>query len=212
MANLDDFFKKKDGKKTKGKKFAVNNPLSLSASDKDKNGKVKQEKPTSFVNQALLENANDLFSSQTTDEWKDFVEEKKDYTGLKIQNLQLNDDDEEKANIKEQESEEETEVDDNGQTVVKKKQPSGPWKVIQEQKKEEVKEKVEEKPAPPPPAPVVKQAYIPPGRRNEGFDRNPSSSASKKADLPAKEAFPTLGSTVPNNPANQSRKPKTTAK
>lgn len=65
MANLDDFFKKKDGKKTKGKKFAVNNPL-LSANDKSNNGKAKQEKPTSFVNQALLENANDLFSSQVS--------------------------------------------------------------------------------------------------------------------------------------------------
>lgn len=62
MADLDDFFKKKDSKKTKGKKFAVNNPLSLNTND-SKNGKVKQEKPTSF-NSSLLSNENDLFSSQ----------------------------------------------------------------------------------------------------------------------------------------------------
>lgn len=65
MANLDDFFKKKDGKKSKGKKFAVSNP-SLSSNDNVKNGKVKQEKPTSFVNGALLENENDLFSAQVS--------------------------------------------------------------------------------------------------------------------------------------------------
>lgn len=63
MANLDDFFKKKDTKKSKGKKFAVNNPLSLNSTENSKNGKVKQEKPTSF-DSSLLTNENDLFSSQ----------------------------------------------------------------------------------------------------------------------------------------------------
>lgn len=73
---------------------------------------------------------------QHGDEWKEFVEEeKKDYTGLKIQNLQINEDDNEKQKVK-PESEEEVEIDDNGQTVVKKK-PTGPWKVIQEQKVEQ---------------------------------------------------------------------------
>lgn len=75
---------------------------------------------------------------QHTDEWKDFEEEeKKDYSGLKIQNLQINDDDNEKANSKQNESEEETEINEQGETVVKKK--CGPWKVIQEKKKEEAK-------------------------------------------------------------------------
>lgn len=63
MANLDDFFKKKDNKKTKGKKFAVSNPLSLTSKEPVKNGKVKQEKPTSY-NPSNLPNENDLFSSQ----------------------------------------------------------------------------------------------------------------------------------------------------
>ena len=63
MADLDDFFKKKDSKKTKGKKFAVNNPLTLNTNDNSKNGKVKQEKPTSY-NSTLLANEKDLFSSQ----------------------------------------------------------------------------------------------------------------------------------------------------
>ncbi len=63
MANLDDFFKKKDGKKSKGKKFAVNDPLSLTTAEPVKNGKVKQEKPTSY-NATLLNNENDLFYNQ----------------------------------------------------------------------------------------------------------------------------------------------------
>lgn len=73
---------------------------------------------------------------QHTDEWKDFVEEeKKDYSGLKIQNLQINDDDD-KQDTK-PESEEETEIDEQGQTVVRKK-AAGPWR-LPEPKKEEVK-------------------------------------------------------------------------
>lgn len=62
MANLDDFFKKKDNKKkTKGKKFSVSD-LSLSNNNEnEKNGKLKQEKPTSY--NSIL-NENDLFSSQ----------------------------------------------------------------------------------------------------------------------------------------------------
>lgn len=63
MANLDDFFKKKDGKKTKGQKFSVSN-LSLSQKQSEKNGKLKQEKPTSY--NSVLTNENDLFSSQVS--------------------------------------------------------------------------------------------------------------------------------------------------
>lgn len=66
MANLDDFFKKKDGKKSKGnKKFAVNNPLSLTSTEPVKNGKLKSDKHTSY-NPTSLNNENDLFSSQVT--------------------------------------------------------------------------------------------------------------------------------------------------
>lgn len=136
------------------------------------------------------------FISQNTDEWKDFQEEeKKDYSGLKIQNLQINDDDGEKQNSKQNESEEETEVNEQGETVVKKK--CGPWRVIQEQKKEEVKPPpgnftfsyyfkarfrvsrincdyfivvVEEKK--PPKEEEPSDRYVPPSRRVQGFSTN----------------------------------------
>lgn len=76
--------------------------------------------------------------SQNEDEWKEFEEEaKKDYSGLKIQNLQINDDENDKEKSK-PEFEEEVEFDDNGQTVVKS---VGPWKKIEEKAKP-----VEEKP------------------------------------------------------------------
>jgi hypothetical protein len=191
MANLDDFFKKKDGKKTKGQKFSVSN-LSLSQKQSEKNGKVKQEKPTSY-NSVL--NENDLFSSQHTDEWKDFVEEeKKDYSGLKIQNLQINDDDDGKQDTK-PESEEETEIDEQGHTVVRKK-TAGPWK-LPEPKKEEVKPPVKVEERPKPVEPPQSSVYVPPSKRNQGFNREPSRSTKKTSnDLTSEEMFPALGTVL----------------
>lgn len=192
MANLDDFFKKKDNKKkTKGKKFSVSD-LSLSNNNEnEKNGKLKQEKPTSY-NSILDE--NDLFSSQNTDEWKDFAEEeKKDYSGLKIQNLQISDDDDDEKSAK-QESEEETETNEQGQIVVKKK-AAGPWKIPEPKIEEAKPAKVEQ---PKPVEPPQSSVYVPPIKRNQVFNQKAKWTA-KKSDLTSEEMFPALGKTVPSD-------------
>ena len=65
---------------------------------------------------------------QEDDEWREFEEEKKDYTGLKIGNLQIEGED----NIGDGEEEEEQEMEENeaGEMVPKRKVQAGPWKVV----------------------------------------------------------------------------------
>merc|ERR1712179_221835 len=53
------------------------------------------------------------------DEWDDYRENKKDYTGLKIENLVI----EEPVKVEE----EETEINEDGEVVKVKKDESGPW-------------------------------------------------------------------------------------
>ena len=69
-----------------------------------------------------------LLLIQEDDEWREFEEEKKDYTGLKIGNLQIEGED----NIGDGEEEEEPEMEENeaGEMVPKRKVQSGPWKVV----------------------------------------------------------------------------------
>merc|ERR1712029_1159135 len=57
-------------------------------------------------------------NEQDDDEWDDYRENKKDYTGLKIENLVIED-------PEAKPEEDETEVNENGEVV--KKEESGPW-------------------------------------------------------------------------------------
>lgn len=101
MADLDDFFAKKDRKKTKTKKFATPDELVKKLEDTTKKNEVKPRKESHSLLQSTqsdgveIESGDQLHAAASEeDEWKEFEEEeRKDYTGLKIQNLQLNDDD-----------------------------------------------------------------------------------------------------------------------
>merc|ERR1712126_58988 len=63
---------------------------------------------------------NTPLNQQDDDEWDDYRENKKDYTGLKIENLT--------AEQPKEEEEEETEVNEDGEVVLKaRKDESGPW-------------------------------------------------------------------------------------
>jgi hypothetical protein len=65
---------------------------------------------------------------QEDDEWKEFEEEKKDYTGLKIGNLQI--EGEGMAGEGEEEEDQEMEENEAGEMVPKRKVQSGPWKMV----------------------------------------------------------------------------------
>lgn len=65
---------------------------------------------------------------QEDDEWKEFEEEKKDYTGLKIGNLQI--EGEGASGEGEEEEEQEMEENEAGELVPKRKVQAGPWKMV----------------------------------------------------------------------------------
>lgn len=62
------------------------------------------------------------FCFQKDDEWKEYEEPKRDYTGLKIDNLKLEEEIDE-------EEEEEHEVNEDGEKV-RKKADGGPWNKV----------------------------------------------------------------------------------
>lgn len=134
MADLDDFFAKKDRKKgTKGgKKFTTTEELAkkLEETHRREKERLKEMKTLSSKN---VDGDGELGGERKDeDEWKDFEEEKKDYTNLKIQNLQIT----ESPNTEDGEGEDgEPIMEENeaGEMVPRKKQPSGPWMNVQQQ-------------------------------------------------------------------------------
>lgn len=127
---------------------------------------------------------------QEQDEWKDFEEEKKDYSGLKIGNLTIQSPPEGTA-PKEPTDEQQQEIEP-GQDSDKK---VGPWKRIEVSEVIPQEEpKVEKKVAAPSNA---KGTYVPPCLRNTGQPQvQPSRLKSKVApDIHNEEFFPTLSKT-----------------
>jgi len=119
MADLDDFFAKKDKKKKGTKKFSKANTDVL-AKNLEESAKKEQKAQDKEVSELGSENnANTPLNQQDDEEWETYSESKKDYTGLKIENLTV----EEPA----KEEEEETEINEDGEVVKVKKDDSGPW-------------------------------------------------------------------------------------
>uniref|UniRef100_A0A1B6DSN7 Protein CDV3 homolog n=1 Tax=Clastoptera arizonana TaxID=38151 RepID=A0A1B6DSN7_9HEMI len=128
MADLDDFFAKKDRKKPKGKKFSTADEMAKKLEESGKrNEKSKKDKPTT---NATLD-GEDPVPLPIEDEWKDFEEEKKDYTGLKIQNITLTEAEfEEGTDTGHGDEDGGMEENEAGELVPKRKVSTGPWKCI----------------------------------------------------------------------------------
>lgn len=123
MADLDDFFAKKD-KKKKTKKFSKANvdELAKNLEETDKKEQRQADTGTLATSQANSEE-NDPEKKkkvEAEDDWDDYHENKKDYTGLKIENLKVEEEVEE-------EEEEEEQMNEDGEMVSVKKGESGPW-------------------------------------------------------------------------------------
>ncbi|XP_018556309.1 protein CDV3 homolog isoform X2 [Lates calcarifer] len=152
--SLDDFFAKRDKKKKKekgkGKESAVG-PTSTAVK------KTKKEKEKSAKNE------NQDAQIEKDEEWKEFEQKEVDYSGLRLQALQISDE-------KEEEEYEKEEVGEDGEIIlVSGDKVSGPWN--------------KSGAAPPPAAPVedveVPEAkpagvYRPPGARLSTNRRGPS--------------------------------------
>ncbi|XP_076241187.1 protein CDV3 homolog [Calliopsis andreniformis] len=184
MADLDDFFAKKDRKKAKGKKFTTTEEIAKKLEETGKRlGKSKsKDKP-------LNPEGEETQQTEDEDEWRDFEEEKKDYTGLKIGNLTLN----ESLDV---ESDDEKGTGDNssdGESGEGGTKHSGPWKKPELPPQPEVVE------PPPPPPPVTTSAgssYKPPHLRNmPPVAASPRQRGKNIApDIHSEEYFPTLNS------------------
>ncbi|KAJ8967394.1 hypothetical protein NQ314_002900 [Rhamnusium bicolor] len=163
MADLDDFFAKKDLQR--------------------RLKKVKKERAP--------EGEDSSAPVHEQDEWKDFEEEKKDYSGLKIGNLTIGSNAEGSTGPKETNTEQQQE-DESGQETEKK---VGPWKRIDANEVQE-EPRVEKKVEAPSPN-VVKGAYVPPSLRSSGPTQvQPNRLKSKAApDIHNEEYFPTLSKT-----------------
>jgi hypothetical protein len=133
--NLDDFFAKRDKKKPKGKKFATADDAGKILQDKAKERKKLETTRTTYVpplnDQGEAPAALSEYRQQQADdddEWKEVEEVKPDYTGLKIQELVLEDDDDDFGGTKDPEVKEEGEEDKNG-----------PWNKVGAKDKDEPK-------------------------------------------------------------------------
>jgi len=131
MSDLDNFFAKKDKKKKTKKGFSKANTdiLAKNLEEQDRKEAKADEKTavplaTSEVNRAQAASQNQD-KAVAEEEWKDYDEEKKDYSNLKIEALKVESDDE-------NQEEEEHEINEEGEKVPIKKNDGGPWNRVQE--------------------------------------------------------------------------------
>ncbi|CAL8109631.1 unnamed protein product [Orchesella dallaii] len=125
MADLDDFFAKRDKKKTKGKKFDTTDDLAKVLEQKAKEKKQKETGKSNYAQEGGRTSPGPgLPAAADDDEWLEAEDKAPDYTGLKIQELVLSDEDEEQEN---QEGKGEGEDPNN----------EGPWRKKKKSKDEE---------------------------------------------------------------------------
>ncbi|XP_052888313.1 protein CDV3 homolog [Anopheles moucheti] len=190
MANLDDFFAKKDKKKGKAKKFVTAEEIAKQLDDTSKKV-VESKMKLRPVDPA--DGKND--SHEQEDEWKVFEETKKDYTGLKL--AQLNIDDE----SNQLDSENSGDMNDPNYEAEGRegedRDPSKPWNKV------DANAAAKEKVAAPEPA-TTSNIYISPAMKNLMAKQKQKKGIAP--DLQSEEYFPTLGQ---EKPAEAPKLPKT---
>ncbi|CAH2056340.1 unnamed protein product, partial [Iphiclides podalirius] len=170
MADLDDFFAKKDRKKSKSvKKFATTDELAKKLEDTKKSDtRPKKERPA--------QEGDEPGRAGEEEEWKEYEEPVKDYTGLKIQVLQGS------MAPESRDSSAEDTAPDSGKI-------KGPWN-----KPVEVEQ-------PPPPPPVEEKPrevktsniYVPPAPRTREVEPMRRNQAKHAPDIHNDDYFPVLG-------------------
>lgn len=201
MADIDDFFAKKDKKKKGTKKFSkanteviAKNLIETERKELKEQEKQDKELGTPFTEEKPVSAQN----SQEEEEWDDYRESKRDYTGLKIESLTIED------HAPEPE-EDETEINEDGEVVKIKKDESGPWNKLggsgSTESQEPVQNQSENDPSIPMPN-VVAGSYVPPHLRAGGGPAQPTAEQRRAAQRRSKTApdissevyFPTLSS------------------
>jgi len=179
MADLDNFFAKKDKKKSRVNKTIVNIELGNRIQCEDieaiPDQSKKVEEPKSRDETEEIESTSHMAETIQEEEWGEYEHEKRrDYTGLKIQKLQIQDEEED------EEDEEEYEEIDNDEGN------AGPWNrsniesspVAYVNEAESVN--------------VQKGVYIPPSRRSRSGVAAKKNEKKEVLDLSNHTYFPTL--------------------
>jgi len=212
MADLEDFFKKKDKKKKGGeKKFAKANTDVLAKNLEQM--AVKEEKAMEKeISEMNNDSPNTPLNQQDDDEWDDYRENKKDYTGLKIENLT--------QEQPKEEEEEETEVNEDGEVVAKRKDgKDGPWNKTKDgpsnqgsmEERDEMPEQKREAVELLASSNVVGGSYVPPHMRGQAGAAaaaaatevrrpQPRGRVMKAPDISSEVYFPSLGNSEDTAP------------
>jgi len=194
MADLDDFFAKKDKKKKGTKKFSKANTDVIAKNLEESAIKEQKQQDKEMTNMGEEKNPEKV-NQQDDDEWDDYRENKKDYTGLKIENLVID----EPVKVEE----EETEINEDGEVVKIRKDESGPWN----KKDSENRNSVEDKDTPEPEIKqtpimieqpnVVGGSYVPPHMRGAGGGSTPDRNPEPRRTVPRRmKAAPDINSEV----------------
>lgn len=165
MADLDDFFAKKDKKKKTKKGFSKANTevLAKNLEENERKEQQAEEKANDVIGRII---EPDETAKNDIDEWKEYEDRKLDYTTLKIDTLKVDEDP--------NPDDEGDDVNEDGEKVKRSKE-GGPWSKLvasdSADKSNDVEEKsvpapVVEKEDPPEPAPATKSSYVPPHLRN----------------------------------------------
>jgi len=170
MADFDDFFAKKDKKKKGTKKFSKANTDVIAKNLEETAIKEQQAQDKEITNMGEDAMNTEKVKQQDDDEWDDYRENKKDYTGLKIENLVV------EEPVKQEE--EETEINEDGEVVKVKKGEDGPWNKKEGERQNSQDETPEPEPRQVAPT-IVEQAnvqggqYVPPHMRGAGGGETP---------------------------------------
>lgn len=210
MADLDDFFAKKDKKKSKTKKFLTAEELAKQLEDTSKRSaeppKPKKERPASSAGGGEGEDSSnsDQVSRRQDDEWKEFEEEeRKDYSGLKLAQLTISEDNQNNSG-QDGDGGHDGSSDGEGNTVHSDRRHTGPWKKVVDESSQQIQE-----PEPPQPQPVLQKSskYVSPAFRGQ-MSQRPVKLRNKDApDITNEEYFPTLGAARPEEQRKKKNEP-----
>merc|ERR1712241_379097 len=174
---------------------------------------VKEEKAMEKeISEMNNDSPNTPLNQQDDDEWDDYRENKKDYTGLKIENLS--------QEQPKEEEEEETEVNEDGEVVAKRKDgKDGPWNKLGDgpsnqgsmEEREEMPEQKREAVELLASSNVVGGSYVPPHMRGQAGAAaaaaatevrrpQPRGRVMKAPDISSEVYFPSLGNSEDTAP------------
>lgn len=208
MADLDDFFAKKDKKKSKKPKFLTAEELVKNLEETKREALVKPKKPEATPPAAADETTavgeveEKPKEPLVEDEWKEIEEEqRKDYSGLKIGQLTMNDDEDDSGS----EGQNEDGGNDGNINYESSSKRSGgrPWKKVIPA--EEVTQIPMEMPKP------ASKVYISPALRaaqqGMGPGLKPKIRNKNAPDITNADFFPTLGAARPEEQRKKKNEP-----